>query len=143
MNVIKGAPFSAVTVADAFQKPVSMQSLSKLVYVAHGWHLAYTGVALVRETVVAEDYGIQYRELLKLYKQRRGLEVVGRLGSVEPSPHLKAWANNVQEAYQHLSEEKLLGIVTMNKTPWSKIGRYPAPISDSEIRSYYCKRLGS
>src|ERR1700680_3484243 len=57
-------PFSAAAVANEFlrlahrdNKPITPLKMQKLVYFAHGWHLALTGRPLLSEPIQAWEYG--------------------------------------------------------------------------------------
>lgn len=70
------APYSPKAIANAFlqrafneKKPVGHLKLQKLVYIAHGYHLAFTdGVPLVDEPFEAWDYGPVCRDLYDEFK---------------------------------------------------------------------------
>ena len=59
-------PYTAKAIANYFLKhrkrfkrkgPITQMKLHKLVYFAHGWHLALKGEPLIDETLQAWDYG--------------------------------------------------------------------------------------
>ena len=64
------APYSATTVANEFielalreGRPLTHMKLQKLVYLAHGWHLGLLDAPLIREKVLAWEYGPVIREM--------------------------------------------------------------------------------
>ena len=54
-----GAPYEPYRVANFFlqKSPVTQMQLQKLIYFAHGWHLALTGEPLIDEAIEAWKYG--------------------------------------------------------------------------------------
>jgi uncharacterized phage-associated protein len=63
-------PFSAKSIANYFllKKPIDPMKLQKLVYYAHGWHLAFTGRPLINETVEAWEFGPVVADLYHEFK---------------------------------------------------------------------------
>ena len=68
-------PFSAAAVANEFlhlahrdDRPITPLKMQKLVYFAHGWHLAITGAPLISEPIQAWQYGPVISSLYQIFK---------------------------------------------------------------------------
>src|SRR5258708_6687363 len=69
------APFNSVAVANWFVekanqggKPVTLMKLLKLVYFAHGWHLALTKKPLIKEEIEAWKFGPVAPDVYHVFK---------------------------------------------------------------------------
>ena len=65
-------------------KPVTQMKLHKLVYFAHGWHLALTGKPLIDETLQAWDYGPVVPSLYHEFKHFRDKNITELAMDIEP-----------------------------------------------------------
>ena len=79
-----GKAYSAKAIANYFlehrkkfkrKDPITQMKLHKLVYFAHGWHLALTGKPLIDETLEAWEYGPVVPSLYHEFKRFRGSEI--------------------------------------------------------------------
>ena len=79
-----GKPYSAKAIANYFlehrnkfkrKDPITQMKLHKLVYFAHGWHLALKDDPLIDETLQAWDYGPVVPSLYHEFKRFRGDEI--------------------------------------------------------------------
>jgi uncharacterized phage-associated protein len=78
-------PYPVKAVANFFldlaaeaKKPITPMQIQKLVYFAHGWHLALTGRALVDEQVEAWPYGPVFPSLYHEFKKFGSGAITGR-----------------------------------------------------------------
>lgn len=98
--------------------------IQKLVYIAHGWHLAITEKPLIHESVEAWTYG-----------------------PVIPDPtEVKAILGRVWEVYKRFSAVHLSNMTHMEGTPWDQTwkkndGKRSVSIDDSLIREHF-RELG-
>ncbi len=79
-------PYDTLAVANYFlqkgweaNRPVDPMKLQKLIYFAHGWHLAVTGEPLIDETVEAWPYGPVIPTVYHAFK-RYGRHPIEQLG---------------------------------------------------------------
>lgn len=70
------APYEPKAIANAFlqrafnqRKPLTHLALQKLIFLAHGYHLAKTGVPLINEPFEAWDYGPVCRTLYEEFRE--------------------------------------------------------------------------
>lgn len=116
--------------------------LQKLVFIAHGYHLAMTDLPLIDEEPRAWQYGPVFPSLYHNLRQY-GSGLVEEEISVEDSvPHggdeydiIKAvWSN-----YGQMSGAKLSAITHLAGSPWDQTYKpeYRAVISDEVVTEYY------
>lgn len=127
--------------AEADQVPVTPMMLQKLLYFAHGWHLAITGQPLIDDQVEAWKFGPVvpsiYHEFKSLGKnpigKARSLDVVERgdrfefvavrLGSdrqSEDTTLAKTIIRRVWETHKHLSGIEMSAITHQPGSPWAE-----------------------
>lgn len=161
-------PFPAKAVANAFLelanregKPLSPMKLQKLVYFAHGWHLAITKRPLIRESIQAWKFGPVVEDLYHEFKEF-GNEPITRQASVLrilENNRLEEWhpqiddenANEiiakVWEVYGAYSAIQLSNMTHADDTPWHQIASdFPdgldrrVDIPDDLIRDFFVRR---
>ena len=155
--------YPAAAVADALLekawaegRTLNHMQLQKLVYMAHGWHLAVTTEPLIEDTVEAWTFGPIIPTLYDDLK-RYGTDPVpkpvawwdGRAGqfSARAPEFPEATAdviNRVWEGYKNMSDLQLSTLAHRKGTPWyDLLGELPerkrreVPIPDGNIRDYY------
>lgn len=119
--------------------------LIKLVYIAHGWFLAFTnGIALLREPVQAWKYGPVVPSLYHAVKGSR--EIVKLL------PGAQSWnilhqderkiLNETLELYGHFTGTQLSSLTHQKDTPWAETwdGTFYNDIPNELIRDYYLRK---
>lgn len=116
--------------ADSEGKPLTHMQLQKLVYIAHGWHLAVTGRALIMEPVQAWKYGPVIPDLYEQLKSFGREPVNCRLpwwdyesGVITTAvPHFPTDTHDVVGrvwgAYKHLNGLQLSTLTHQKETPW-------------------------
>jgi len=134
-------------------------TLLKVLYFAHGWHLAISGEPLVAQPFEAWQFGPVVRVVYDQIKNsnRRPIDIrlsafsAAALQSVEAQCELKHASFDllisVLRAYSHLHPYTLSDMTHEADSPWSKVwlrstqGLTPgARIENSEIRKYFLRQ---
>ena len=119
--------------------------LIKLVYIAHGWFLAFTkGIPLLREPVQAWKYGPVVPSLYHAVKGNREI--------AEPFPMIQSWKDVLHqdergildetlEFYGHFTGRQLSSLTHEKGTPWDETwdGTFHKDIPNKSIEAYYLK----
>lgn len=166
--------FDALAIANYFLdkardegKRLDPMALQKLVYFAHGWHLAVFNQPLIQQRVEAWDYGPVIRDIYREFKEfgkspitrkanRWELDDFGevnldRIKSVEPqfvatpeTSQTKALLDRVWDVYKRFSGVQLSNLTHTDKSPWCQTREENpagAPgrviINDSLIREWF------
>ena len=118
--------------------------LIKLVYIAHGWFLAFFKKPLLREPVQAWKYGPVVPSVYHAAKKYGGASVTELLaGAGNPNEILdaqeKELLDEVLKKYGHYSGIELSSITHKKGTPWQETwnGRFFQDIPDKLIEAYY------
>ena len=132
--------------ARADGKHLSIFQLVKLVYLAHGWCLGYTGEPLIRTKAKAWRHGPVVEEVYNAFRPQ-GIHNIDRpVGEIEPDwsdADKQTIVDAVYEQYSNLHPFTLSAMTHQRGTPWAKTeGRHYAPIDDETIREYYARRVG-
>ena len=127
----------------------SVTKLLKLVYIAHGIHLAKTGSPLIDDRVEAWKYGPVVRSVyLKFHSQMR--HVLKPISEEDAKQELDNTSEEiVQEVcrkYKNTDYSKLSILTHRTGTPWDKVTddpnfRFYSVISNEIIKEYYKKSL--
>jgi uncharacterized phage-associated protein len=106
--------YSAKAIANAFleqamkeDKVITPMKLQKLVYLAHGWYLGYTGQPLVSDQVEAWQYGPVINSLYHQFK---------KFGSTNITEKSKSWIMNKDT----LQVEEITPVIDLNDTEAAK-----------------------
>lgn len=161
---VAGPPYKAKAIANYFlakaegeHKPLTPMKLQKLIYFAHGWHLALVSKPLIDERVQAWEFGPVIRTVYDEFKQfgsapitgrASSLEVVnGRILSFEPTiapsdGQTVEFLDRIWDVYKPLSAFQLSALTHQGGTPWEKT--YPQnrgvrnlTIEDTIIREFF------
>lgn len=149
--------------AEAKSESLTPMKLQKLVYFAHGWHLAITGKPLINEVVQAWSFGpvirslyIEFRDFGATGITERAKEYVptpreaGKPGffsfrQITPSindasyvsedtPFTKSLLDKIWDVYGCYTAIQLSNMTHAPNTPWDKIKRqYAGPIPKNEV----------
>jgi len=159
-------PFSAKAVANEFLglafaegKRVSPLKMQKLVYFAHGWHLAVTGRPLLNESIQAWKYGPVIPTLYREFKEsgsdfivspaavyKNGQWVVAKLddeGTAQEVETAKKIIERVWQQYGSLSASELTTLTHTKGSPWERTpdkDEFGAIIPDESIREYFVRQ---
>ena len=143
-----------VAIANRFVEKAAMEGkqldilqLVKLVYLAHGWCLGFTGRPLISTPVEAWKYGPVVPEVYWAFRPQ-GVVIRGRAMDESNKPcqaeldgEQAEIVDDVYDTYKVLSSFGLSHLTHAKGTPWAETpGRY-APIPDEKIRAYYRKRI--
>lgn len=154
--------YKAATIANYFLdkaskegRAVTPMQLIKLVYIAHGWALGYTGEPLLDETVQAWKYGPVIKSLY---------DSVKRYGSGAVSEPIRVWGqassavgediapllDSVWKNYSPFSGVQLSAMTHLADTPWWKAwhdldgkSQYFAEIPNDLIERHYKDKIAS
>lgn len=122
---------------------LGITQLVKLVYLAHGWHLGFSGTPLISGEVKAWQYGPVVPEVYYRFRHQ-GLRIKGRVlddrGAVM-EPRLTAdqtrILDKVFDAYSRLPVSKLFSLTHAKGTPWDQTSGLYVTIPNDVIREYY------
>lgn len=163
-------PYEAKAVANEFlklaeweHKKLTPMQLIKLVYFAHGWHLALTGEPLINENVEAWRYGPVIPSLYHEFKVF-GNEPITRKATVgewitfdkkvnlalnEPGIPEGTYAHNlikrVWDVHKHLSAIQLSNMTHEPDSPWTTTEGKEikgTDIANEKIRDYFLRIAG-
>lgn len=120
-------------------KFLTVIKLQKLVYIAHGWHLALYNRPLVVEPIEAWKWGPVIRILYKKFGQygKNPIPIPSDQPVIDPSTN--SFLERIWEVYGNFNSIELTAMITANGTPW-KESFHPetkALIHNEEIREYY------
>jgi Uncharacterized phage-associated protein len=136
-------------------RALTPMQLLKLVYIAHGWHLGYTGDALISDEVQAWRHGPVIKALYDRLRQFgggavRGLVTNGPFGGLPPAvgPEVVPMLEGVWRNYSRFSGMELSDMTHRPDTPWSiawhlQGGKQTlfAPIDNELIRDHYRRKI--
>lgn len=130
-------------------KFVTQMKLQKLVYFAHGYHLAKYGVPLIKENFQAWKFGPVVPEIYNDFKLY-GSKLITDTASFTPSDTYKQRSllnsesidsiNYTWEVLKDFSAMALSYWTHQPQTPWSKVydpDQKSTPISNEEIKNYF------
>ncbi|MFN0131232.1 MAG: Panacea domain-containing protein [Phycisphaerales bacterium] len=142
--------------------PLSSMKLQKILYYAHGWHLALTGEPLLDDSIEAWQYGPVIPSIYHEFKQFGSRPITSRYthgvwndGDVAfVAPRLNECEGNTERAiaicdrvWQQFKDFTALQLSTMTHregTPWftvrnkpENVGRKGVDIHDSDISGYF------
>ena len=125
--------YSALTIADYFlecaskeERVLTPMQLNKLVYLAHGWYLGYTGKPLIKEAVKAWKYG---PIVVSVYQKTKKFGTGGVPGLLSPSGFFSSpetlsdedipLLSNVWKNYARFSGVELSTLTHTDDSPWA------------------------
>jgi uncharacterized phage-associated protein len=145
--------YSAQSVANAFielarskQENLTNMQVQKLVYFAHGWHLALTGKPLIKDAVKAWNFGPVIPPLYNALK-KYGDKIVADMIPGHPTPDAGGFEakliDRVMDLYGHLSGLRLSAITHLPGSPWDITYQKEkfSVIDDDLIRDNFRARL--
>ena len=159
-------PLPAKAVANYFldkakisRRQLTPMKLQKLVYIAHGWHLALFDGPLIRERVQAWRWGPVIEDLYHEFKEFAKQPITQRAHNYSfddfvikrqiPEIHFvggdsdrtKALLDRVWEVYSVFTATQLSRMTHMEETPWRETAKkLEAYIPQKLIRDYYRAR---
>lgn len=129
--------------AQEAHKRLTIMSLLKFVYFAHGWTLGHTGRPLIRHAVEAWKHGPVVPEVYEVFRPQGIIvsapaEKYASPGIDDLSERERNIIKRVYDEYSPLDPFELSAITHGDKTPWAKYrDRYYATIPNGEIQEYY------
>ncbi len=155
--------YSSKVIANLFIKnafnsdhELTVMKLLKLVYIAHGWSLAFTEKPLVKSEIQAWKYGPVIPDLYYAIQDngRQPIDNFIRLSSKEIeqarliTEEQETMIKDIWEIYGDLDGIKLSALTHKKNTPWDIVWnqfgggkKSGALISDKEIMKYYKQKL--
>jgi uncharacterized phage-associated protein len=133
-------------------KPIDPLKLQKLIYIAHGWNLAFTGEPLIRESFEAWKYGPVVPRLYLYFKDFRSGYITTKAETPqEDIPSVQCdIISQVWEKYRDLSPTFLSSMTHQPGSAWSRVydhefsGWNSSPeIPNALIRDEFLERLKS
>ena len=110
-------------IAERDGKTLNPMKLQKLVYIAHGWHLAIRRRPLIRESVEAWKYGPVIADLYHEFKKFGNMPITERATEIKSSRTTRGVSLSASESKNPL----LIGTLTIRKTPgdfWTGCGTF-------------------
>lgn len=103
-------------------KVLTPMQVQKLVYLAHGWHLAITGEPLINEQVEAWQYGPVIPSLYHEYKKFGAQPItVASVHDFHPPDDLRPILEKVWEVYKDFTGSQLSAMTHKRGTPWRQV----------------------
>lgn len=131
-----------VTRAQREQRSLSIMSLLKLTYIAHGWHLETQNAPLFSNRIEAWQYGPVIPEVYNDFR-RQGVVVQNAVTTVPQctfTPEDESLLEQVWEIYGRLPAFRLSDITHVSGGPWdvaSRMGGHYAQIPNELIQGHY------
>lgn len=153
--VLEKGPRSSVQIANEFLDIAMSQGeilrplkLLKLTYIAHGWHLAFTGQPLINDRIEAWKFGPVMPPLYRQLRHVRGGGIETLLGSdsdrltQEESDLIRPFLRGVWDTYGKLNGLTLSDLTHLPGTPWFEAYHRPKRrrnpiIRDEDIQAHY------
>ena len=156
-------PFSATAIANELidrasdsHSALTQINIQKLVYFAHGWHLAWRGEPLILDSIEAWQYGPVVRSLYNQFKRfgsnritdkaveftidasGRPLMALSCLDDSANGQYAKSVVGAIWKQYGLLKPFQLVELTHASGSPWDKAWKAKQPlISNEEIRAYF------
>ena len=123
------------------------QALMKLVYLAHGWHLAILDLPLLDETIEAWGYGVAVPSLYRAIRPL-GLTEVTRVPGAKPvalNPMTRDVLRQVAEKYGHWSGQTLSTLTHAPGSPWAVVRDLVpdrnSPLCNAQLTDHFRRHL--
>ncbi len=145
--------------ADSRGVPMTIMSLLKLIYFAHGWHLARCGQPLVKSRFEAWQHGPVVRSVYECFQGAGDRPIQDRATRFDPltatslpadyelDAEERAFLRQIFDAYAHLHAFRLSDLTHEPGSPWDQLwneaGGSTSPgmrITDESIRDHFMRR---
>jgi uncharacterized phage-associated protein len=159
--------FSAAAVANEFLhlahrdgQTITPLKMQKLVYFAHGWHLAITGKPLISEPIQAWQYGPVISSLYQIFKEAGSNPItfaasvpiqngfiaakLDREGSAGDVAIARKIIERVWNQYGKYTAAQLTTLTHSENSPWAKVEHKELPeqsIPNEWIRNYFVHQV--
>ncbi len=147
--------YSALTIANFFIRKglqekitVTPMKLQKLIYFAHGWHLAFFDRALIKEDVQAWPYGPVIPAIYHVYKTYGNATITQNTdeGIKGLSTETIEFLDFIWSTYKKFSPIHLSNITHLKDSPWDQVRqghkgdlRRGIPMRNELIKRYFQK----
>ncbi len=134
--------------AAADDNQLSIMSLLKLTYIAHGWHLEMRKKPLFRNRIEAWQRGPVIPEVYSAFRGQ-GVHVsseVSGFSTESITPYDSGFLNAIYDIYGHLDPFTLSDLTHERGGPWeiaSKRGHYATMFDEEILKHYEQKRASS
>ena len=128
-------------------RQVDQMKVQKLVYFAHGWHLAITGKPLLNESIEAWSFGPVIPSLYHVLKHSGNQPIRTTIqtdGTTSDDKELTLYLEQIWKLYTPFTGIQLSNMTHEEATPWSAIAREfknqippNTPLGDEAIRNYF------
>jgi uncharacterized phage-associated protein len=146
---------SFLTLAERDGKKLDPMKIQKLVYFAHGWHLAIYGLPLIEDTVEAWRYGPVIPALYHEFKEFGSGPITRKAVVVEIGPgttitfdhpevkdsQTLQFLQSIWDTYGELTGVQLSNMTHAPGTPWEKAWSKHVDIGDEVIKQYFVAQL--
>lgn len=129
-------------------RDLAILRLLNLVYIAHGWHLGFTGVPLFNNRVATWRAGPVVADVFASFKAQGDIVTQeytgGGFAEVPLTAYITGLLNTIYDDYGSLDSDKLAKITHRIDGPWGAVRRisgYYFPIPNSVIQVYYRERV--
>lgn len=133
-----------VTRAQRDGKTLSIMSLLKLTYIAHGWHLETSGKPLFHDGIEAWQYGPVIPNVYRLFRGN-SVNVTKTVEAKPVSKEVSDFLDQVYEVYGDISPFKLSDMTHEEDGPWDRARKregWFSAISNADILEHYrAKRI--
>jgi uncharacterized phage-associated protein len=153
MNSAKAIANYFLDKGDADNITITPMQINKLVYIAHGWHLALRNTPLIVDRIEAWDLGPVIPELYHEFKHFGSDQITDRAyEEIIASVHydkltdepIDDFLDEAWDEYKHFNGWELSGMTHQQNTPWDitrknnkfRFKKNP-PIDNELIRQYY------
>jgi uncharacterized phage-associated protein len=145
--------------ADSRGVPVTIMSLLKMIYLAHGWHLARYGRPLVKNAFEAWQHGPVVRAVYECFQDAGDKPIKTRATKFDPRTATRApmdyalaqdeerFLKQIFDAYSHFHAFQLSDLTHEPGSPWDQLWNNVTGstnpgmrISDEDIRAHFMRR---
>lgn len=145
-----------LALAAVAERPLDPLKIQKLVYLAHGWHLAVVGTPLIQNEIRAWKYGPVIPDLYFAFRRFGGSPITepisgfdNLVGSdpVDNPEASKCIIDAIWSTYGELSGVQLSSLTHQPQTPWFEVWNNckrqgEDPIPNSLMKQYFERELG-
>jgi uncharacterized phage-associated protein len=119
--------------ADEKKIELTLMALLKIIYYAHGWHLAHRKEALIKQGVEAWDYGPVVRVVYDAFKGNGRAPLTTRAKRFDVlthahieiddpiEPDIRKFLKNIFDAYVHVDAFDLSNWTHAHGSPWDEV----------------------
>jgi uncharacterized phage-associated protein len=147
-------PYSATAVANCLvelaescgEHPIPMK-IHKMIYFAHGWHLAITGKPLIREQIVALYCGPAVASICKQFGTYGNEPIKSKVEAEDAvsDDFTKEFLKKMWDEYGFFSAYQLANLTHQEGTPWDIAFAQPSKngqkLIDDELLMIYFQRM--